>query len=316
MKIFLLAIILAFSGEAMTPQYLFKILSLRNWQATQARKALILSADDDAFVHFSMEDQLDRIIGKYWTDQGPFAVLKIDTTMLEGDLVYETNPGGTAKYYHLYRGFIPYGAIVEAKIIGEVSNAETMPIVEVGTPVLRKVARELSRDEILSPEIQTLIEQMKATMRAAPGVGIAAPQVGLGIQLTVIEDPDLSRLTEAQKQERERTEVPFHVIINPKLYLEGNETRTFFEGCLSIPTMMGAVERSRYVRVECLNERAEPVTIHAKGWYARILQHEIDHLNGVLYSDRAIPCTMMTETSFIKHWRGKTVAEIIQELSK
>ncbi|HEX5604063.1 MAG TPA: peptide deformylase, partial [Pyrinomonadaceae bacterium] len=83
----------------------------------------------------------------------------------------------------------------------------------------------------------------------------------------------------------QRSAVPFHVIINPKLTLLGNESAQFFEGCLSVEGFQAIVDRSLNVRVECLNERGEEITINAHGWYARILQHEIDHLNGTLYID-------------------------------
>lgn len=164
-------------------------------------------------------------------------------------------------------------------------------IVQTGEPVLRAVARDLTRDEILSPEIQTLIADMFETMRAAPGVGLAAPQIGLGLQLAVIED----RIT---LPERERFPVAPHVIVNPKLTLEGPAEVEHFEGCLSLPGFTALTPRARKVRVECLNERAEPVSIEATGWYARILQHEIDHLNGTVYIDRMYPRTFMTRENY------------------
>jgi peptide deformylase len=164
----------------------------------------------------------------------------------------------------------------------------TLEIVQAGNPVLRMVARELSIDEIRSPATQQLIEQMRDTMRAAPGVGLAAPQIGEPIQLAVIEDRAdyLEHLPSEQRAKLQRAPVDFHVIINPKLTLIGDTTVEFFEGCLSVAGFGAVVSRSMSVRVECLNERAEPLTINANGWYARILQHEIDHLNGTLYIDR------------------------------
>lgn len=296
-----------------TPKHLYKILSSRHWQGSQVRKALILSADDTAFIHFSKEDQLERIISKYWGDVPHFVVLKINAELLQGDLVYEANPGGSAKYYHLYNGFIPFEAIDEVRVVGEAPCTETMDIVEVGTPVLRQTARVLSKEEILSPEIQELIEKMKETMREAPGVGLAAPQVGLPLQIAVIEDVDLSHLTQKQLESRHRYPVPFHVIINPVLTVEGTEMVEFFEGCLSVPQLMAVVPRASSVRVDCLNEKAEPVTIQATGWYARILQHEIDHLNGTLYIDRANLRTVMTESSYSKHWKNKSIQEISEQ---
>ena len=163
-----------------------------------------------------------------------------------------------------------------------------LEIVQAGDPVLRMVARELSIDEIRSSATQQLIADMRDTMRAAPGVGLAAPQIGQSLQLAVIEDRAeyLEALSSEQLAKLQRTAVDFHVIINPKLVLIGDATVDFFEGCLSVAGFGAVVSRSLSVKVECLNERAEPLTINANGWYARILQHEIDHLNGTLYIDR------------------------------
>jgi len=162
-----------------------------------------------------------------------------------------------------------------------------LKIVQVGDPVLRDPAAELTLDEIKSARIQELIALMQETMRDAPGVGLAAPQVGVSVQLAVIEDrPEYTKdLSVGQVSERERKPVAFQVIVNPKLTL-GEVQVEFFEGCLSLAGFTALVPRARTVVVECLNERAEPVRIEASGWYARILQHEIDHLNGTLYIDR------------------------------
>src|SRR5690348_1486311 len=163
-----------------------------------------------------------------------------------------------------------------------------LKIWQTGEPVLRQKARHLSREEILARPIQDLIESMRDTMGDAPGVGLAAPQVGFPLQVAVIEDrPEyIEKLPPKQASERKRRPVPFHVVINPKLAVEGGETVEFFEGCLSLPGFTAIVPRAARVRVDCLNEKAEPVVIRADGWYARILQHEIDHLNGILYIDR------------------------------
>jgi peptide deformylase len=154
----------------------------------------------------------------------------------------------------------------------------------------------LTREEIASPQIQELIELMRETMREAPGVGLAAPQIGESIQLAVIEDRAeyLADLSVEQLAKSQRSPVPFHVIINPKLTVLDNESIEFFEGCLSVEGFSAAVDRALNVRVECLNERGEEVTIDAHGWYARILQHEIDHLNGMLYIDRMKTRTFTT----------------------
>lgn len=100
-----------------TPKHLYKVLSFKLWEATQSEDFVMLTTEDDAFIHFSKEDQVDRIITKYWSESPQFVVLKIDTNKLEGNLVYEANHGGSAKYYHLYNGFIPISSIVESTII-------------------------------------------------------------------------------------------------------------------------------------------------------------------------------------------------------
>ena len=174
-----------------------------------------------------------------------------------------------------------------------------LEIVQAGHPVLRQVARPLERDEILVADIQQLIADMRDTMRAAPGVGLAAPQVGIGLQLAVIEDP--ATVSEEDLRKRDRERVPFHVIINPRLVVEEAEPATFYEGCLSVEGYAARVGRARVVRVDALDEKAQPVTIRAHGWYARILQHEIDHLNGILYIDRMDTRTFAAADNLIKY---------------
>lgn len=191
-----------------------------------------------------------------------------------------------------------------------------LKIVQAGEPVLRKKGRTLSKEEIRSPRIQELIELMREAMREAPGVGLAAPQIGESIQLAVIEDRadyinDIPADTLAELQ---RSAVPFHVIINPKLSFLDNSTAQFFEGCLSVDGYQAVVERALKVRVECLNERGEEATINAHGWYARILQHEIDHLNGTLYVDRMKTRTLTTTENAFRFWMNHSVQEVLAEL--
>jgi peptide deformylase len=178
-----------------------------------------------------------------------------------------------------------------------------LKICEIGNPVLRKVARPLTPEEIITDTIQNLIGHMRETMRDAPGVGLAAPQIGESLQIAVIEDKAEYHkgMTEAQLQERQRKPVDFHVIINPQIELLSPPNTLFFEGCLSIPRLIAEVPRSLSVRVTCLNERAEPRTILAEGWYARILQHEIDHLQGRLYTDHMRPNSFTTIANYQRH---------------
>lgn len=187
-----------------------------------------------------------------------------------------------------------------------------LEIVQTGNPVLRQLARSLSPAEITSRETRDLIESMRKCMHEAPGVGLAAPQIGLSIQLAVIEDREEYHkdVAEEQLRERERRPLPFHVIINPKIIEMGQEKVEFFEGCLSLSGFSAVVPRTRTLRVECLNDRAQPVTIEASGWYARILQHEIDHLNGALYIDRMDTRTFTSLENWTQFWKGKPVSEI------
>lgn len=178
-----------------------------------------------------------------------------------------------------------------------------LKIVQVGDPLLRMQARALTKEEIVSPATQQLIKLMQNTMRDAPGVGLAAPQVGLPLQLIVIEDrlEYLKNLTSNELKQRERHVVAFQVIINPVItILAPEEKATFFEGCLSLAGFVAKVPRALMVKVDCLNEKGEPVTIKAKGWYARILQHEIDHLHGTLNIDHMLPKTLTTIENYKK----------------
>jgi peptide deformylase len=191
-----------------------------------------------------------------------------------------------------------------------------LKIVQAGDPVLRKQSRPLTREEISSPSIQQLIEEMRDTMREAPGVGLAAPQIGESIQLAVIEDRAeyLNGLPEEELAERQRFAIPFHVVINPKLSFLDNSSAQFFEGCLSLEGLGAIVDRALNVRVECLNERGVQVTINAHGWYARILQHEIDHLNGTLYVDRMKSRTLTTTENMFHFWKDQTIEEVLAEV--
>ena len=188
----------------------------------------------------------------------------------------------------------------------------TYKIVQVGDPVLRRRAREVTREQLATPAVQDLISRMRDTMRDAPGVGLAAPQIGESLQIAVIEDPPRlhAGLTPEQLAERERAAVPFQVLVNPRLIAEGSERVYAYEGCLSFSGFMMIVPRWRTVRVEALDERGEPVAAAATGWYARILQHEIDHLRGVVCCDRMEPRTLTTHDNQMRYWRELTIEQI------
>jgi peptide deformylase len=186
-----------------------------------------------------------------------------------------------------------------------------LKIVQTGELVLREQARLLTPEEILSEEIQHLIHDMRDAMRDAPGVGLAAPQIGLPLQLAVIEDREdlLKPFSAEDLAERERRPVPFHVIINPVIGYSSDEKKNFYEGCLSLPGFSAVVPRAHTVRVQYLDERAEPQFVQASGWYARILQHEIDHLQGTLYIDRMLTRTFTTLDNWTRLHKGKPVPQ-------
>jgi peptide deformylase len=142
-------------------------------------------------------------------------------------------------------------------------------------PVLRRKARKVTD---FGPELQTLIDDMIETMRLAPGVGLAAPQVDVPLRVIVVEFGD---------EEDEDVPPKLYSVVNPELIKASKETEIGVEGCLSIPGFAGEVERSIDVIVKGQNRRGQPVRIKASGWLARIFQHEINHLDGVLFIDLA-----------------------------
>jgi peptide deformylase len=187
-----------------------------------------------------------------------------------------------------------------------------LEIVQVGDPVLRRRARPLAVEELASERIQRLIGDMRETMRAAPGVGLAAPQIGESIQLVVIEDAPAyhAKLSAEQLAAREREGVPFHVLVNPKLTVRSDEVIPDFEGCLSFAGFSMVVPRARKVRVEALDEHGQRVVKVATGWYARILQHEVDHLRGIVCCDRMESRTLTTNVNFARHWEHSSIDEV------
>ena len=152
------------------------------------------------------------------------------------------------------------------------------PIITDGAhKILRGKAKRVGR---IDDSIRRLIDDMIDTMREAPGVGLAAPQIGVPLRVIVLEDREelLSYLSEAERQERERAPFPVRAIINPVLRpIEGDRV-TFFEGCLSVKGYVGLVERAREVEVTGVDVEGAPITWRVKGWPARILQHEVDLL--------------------------------------
>jgi peptide deformylase len=149
-------------------------------------------------------------------------------------------------------------------------------IVTLPDPILRRKAKAVTR---FDADLQTLVEDMIETMRQAPGVGLAAPQVGIPDRIIVVEY--------AEDEEDENAKKKLYVVVNPEIKESSDEVELGIAGCLSVPGLHGEVERALAVTVKGQTRRGQPIKIKAKGWLARIFQHEIDHLNGVVFIDRA-----------------------------
>jgi peptide deformylase len=157
-------------------------------------------------------------------------------------------------------------------------------IVKAGHPVLRQRARPVSDELRGSAPFHELIEIMKLTLEGR-GVGLAAPQIGVGLRVFVIKDPEERVEMDKEAAAKERTAIPFEVVINPAWHAVDDEKVTFTEGCLSIPVLTAAVPRFRTIGAEwtALDGTLRKETL--VGWPARIFQHEYDHLEGTLYTD-------------------------------
>ena len=191
-----------------------------------------------------------------------------------------------------------------------------LDIVQVGDPVLRQPARPLGPEEIPTPFVQELIVSMQETMYDAPGVGLAAPQVGEPLQLAVVEDdgPWLDTMSPARRAELERHVLPFTVLINPTLEPIGEDTVEFFEGCLSVTGFSGMVRRHRAVGVRALDEKGQPIELELHGWPARVVQHEVDHLLGRLYIDRMDSRTFTTNENLVRFYKSRPAKDVREQL--
>jgi peptide deformylase len=181
----------------------------------------------------------------------------------------------------------------------------SLEIVKLPNDILRQKARPVTR---FDAELQTLVDDMIETMREANGVGLAAPQIGEPMQLSVIES--------LPKRDESGAEIPnsrqLFVVVNPRIVWESREVVDGIEGCLSIPGYVGEVERAEAIRVRAQDRYGKPIKLRLQGWTARIFQHEIDHLNGVLFIDRlTAPENIWTDEEFDRI-HGAT-AEMMEE---
>jgi peptide deformylase len=174
-------------------------------------------------------------------------------------------------------------------------------VVEIGDPVLREPARELSPEEIASPEIQELIDDLIETKRATHGAGIAANQVGEPVRVAIVE------VEEDNPRYPYKPPEPLTVMVNPSLEPIGTEAIEINEGCLSVPDLRGSLRRDLAVRVRYLDREGTEHEEVKRGLTAGSFQHEVDHLDGILFVDRADPRTFATWEQFDRHQREEFV---------
>ena len=173
-----------------------------------------------------------------------------------------------------------------------------LKVARLGHPVLRQQAERVLAAEIQSAEVQRLIDDMIETMHEYDGAGLAANQVHVPRQIAVIEVARNPRYPEAP-------EIPLTVLINPVVTPTTEEMEEGWEGCLSVPEMRGVVPRYTAVRLECLDRQGTPVDVVAKDFFARVIQHETDHLNGIVYVDRIRDMRTLSHIAeWQRHWLG------------
>ena len=176
-----------------------------------------------------------------------------------------------------------------------------------GHPVLRARAKPIDPGDITSPRVQTLIDSMFETMQEYQGVGLAAPQVHESLRVFVAGFPPRRG---AEEGDEEETRVPLMALINPEITIAGAATADDWEGCLSIPDVRGKVPRALEIDVRAYDRRGRKISVHAKGFTARVIQHETDHLDGVLFFDRMKSLETLTFLEeYGRYWSTRDVPE-------
>ncbi|MEP6559460.1 MAG: peptide deformylase [Nakamurella sp.] len=211
--------------------------------------------------------------------------------------------------------------VLEADVQRLLDGPRPLPLVLAGDPVLRSPAAPY--DFSLPADLWSdLIVAMRETMHDAPGVGLAAPQIGLGIRVAVLEDA--ASVSAEIAAERQRYPTPPRVLVNPMYDVaEGlradsakpAESVDFYEGCLSVPGYQAVVPRSSMLRLRGQDENGTALDEVVHGWAARIVAHETDHLNGILYLDRALTRSLATTASLAGRWSGIAISQVRAELN-
>ena len=173
-------------------------------------------------------------------------------------------------------------------------------IAQIGHPVLRQIAREVTRDELHTPALQTFVDDLVETMRDAEGAGLAAIQVYEPIRICAIEVRNNTRYPY-------KPPIPLTILVNPVLTPVDDEQFDNYEGCLSVPNLRGLVRRNVHVRIQAWDRHGTPIDEIVHGLKAGTYQHEVDHLDGKIFVDRADPSTFTTWTEFDRHHRAAFV---------
>ncbi|MFQ4148812.1 peptide deformylase [Arthrobacter sp. LAPM80] len=190
--------------------------------------------------------------------------------------------------------------------VAAVLAAESLPaIVQAGHPVLRMPAFPFT-GQLTGAELARLVQIMTETMRAAPGVGLAAPQIGIPLQLAVLEDMFEVSVENAAARSREPLELL--TILNPRYTPVGSDTASHYEGCLSMSGWQAVVERPSTVDLAYDDDHGTARIRRFSGWQARIVQHESDHLAGALYIDKAVTRSLASNAQYSQHWANPGIA--------
>jgi peptide deformylase len=182
-------------------------------------------------------------------------------------------------------------------------------IAQIGHPVLRQVAREVSREELASAAMQQFIDDLVETMHDADGAGLAAIQVYEPIRICAIEVRNNPRYPY-------KPQIPLTILVNPVLTPVDEEQFDNYEGCLSVPNLRGVVKRNVHVRVQALDRHGNAIDEVVHGLKAGTYQHEVDHLNGKIFVDRADPSTFTTWTEFERHHRAQFIEQVQQLVAR
>ncbi len=174
-----------------------------------------------------------------------------------------------------------------------------LKVARLGHPVIRAQAEPVPKERITSPDFQRFLDDMVETMREYDGVGLAAPQVHVSSQVAVIEVSDNRRYPGEGP-------IPLTILINPKILTASKKQRVEWEGCLSVDELRGQVPRAESLEVEAYNRRGEKVRCRAQGFFARVIQHECDHLGGKVFLDRMVTLATLTHLrEFLRHWQER-----------